>query len=107
MHEALNFGQCYLALGVPGGGKFAGVDSLAALRDMPCWTAETPLRVVTGYHAIARRFFEQAGFEHVALLTADGALEAAPAMGCADIILDLVSTGELGVVVWLVCVWCV
>jgi ATP phosphoribosyltransferase len=29
----------------------------------------------------------------VALLTADGALEAAPAMGCADIILDLVSTG--------------
>jgi ATP phosphoribosyltransferase len=29
----------------------------------------------------------------VALLAADGALEAAPAMGTADIILDLVSTG--------------
>lgn len=29
----------------------------------------------------------------MALLSADGALEAAPAMGCADIILDLVSTG--------------
>lgn len=39
------------------------------------------------------RFFEQAGFEHVSLRTADGALEAAPAMGAADIILDLVSTG--------------
>jgi ATP phosphoribosyltransferase len=29
----------------------------------------------------------------VVLLSADGALEAAPAMGAADIILDLVSTG--------------
>jgi ATP phosphoribosyltransferase len=47
-----------------------------------------------GYHNIAQRFFTDAGFEHVALLAADGALEAAPAMGCADIILDLVSTGE-------------
>lgn len=40
-----------------------------------------------------RRFFDKAGFEHVLLLSADGALEAAPAMGAADIILDLVSTG--------------
>jgi ATP phosphoribosyltransferase len=46
-----------------------------------------------GYHSIAQRYFAEKGFQHVALLTADGALEAAPAMGCADIILDLVSTG--------------
>jgi len=45
------------------------------------------------YHNIARRFFEKAGMKSVALLSADGALEAAPAMGSADIILDLVSTG--------------
>ena len=57
---------------------------------MPDWTAETPLRVVTGYHNIAKRFFEREGFRHVTLLSADGALEAAPLMGCADIILDLV-----------------
>ena len=56
---------------------------------MPEWTAETPLRVVTGYHNVARRFFERQGFRHVTLLSADGALEAAPLMGCADIILDL------------------
>ncbi len=43
---------------------------------------------------MARRFFRERGFKHVALLSADGALEAAPAMGSADIILDLVSTGE-------------
>ena len=48
------------------------------------------MRVVTGYHNVARRFFRDNGFEHVVLLSADGALEAAPAMGSADIILDLV-----------------
>eukprot|EP00879_Flechtneria_rotunda_P017496 GHRR01018345.1.p1 GENE.GHRR01018345.1~~GHRR01018345.1.p1 ORF type:complete len:331 (+),score=117.35 GHRR01018345.1:167-1159(+) len=93
VHEDLDFGHCHLALGVPTTGKFAYVTTLEQLRAMDCWTAEMPLRVVTGYHAIAKRWFKQQGFEHVALLTADGALEAAPAMGCADIILDLVSTG--------------
>ncbi len=47
-------------------------------------------RVVTGYHSIAHRFFKEKGFKHYSLLSADGALEAAPAMGAADIILDLV-----------------
>ncbi|KAG2429422.1 hypothetical protein HYH02_014077 [Chlamydomonas schloesseri] len=88
-HEALGFGQCHLALGVPMTGKFADVTSLDKLRAMPDWTAESPLRVVTGYHNIAKRFFAQNGFKHVVLLSADGALEAAPAMGSADIILDL------------------
>ena len=93
IHEALDFGQCKLALGVPMGGRYANVDSLDQLREMPDWTDETPLRVVTGYHNIAKRFFAEKGFKHVVLLSADGALEAAPAMGSADIILDLVSTG--------------
>ncbi len=57
---------------------------------MPEWTETNPLRVVTGYHNVARNFFAQHGFEHVVLLSADGALEAAPLMGTADIILDLV-----------------
>ncbi|KAK9826505.1 hypothetical protein WJX81_007753 [Elliptochloris bilobata] len=93
LHDALDFGKCHLALGLPTSGKFADVNSLEELRSMPDWTAKTPLRVVTGYHNVARRFFERAGFRHVTLLSADGALEAAPLMGCADIILDLVSTG--------------
>ena len=48
VHDALDFGQCKLALGIPMTGKFAGVDSLEALCNMPHWTAESPLRVVTG-----------------------------------------------------------
>lgn len=94
LHDALGFGGCHLGLGVPTGGKFTDVNTLDQLLSMPDWTPETPLRVVTGYQNVARAFFEAKGFsDKVALLGADGALEAAPLMGCADIILDLVSTG--------------
>ncbi|KAL6760653.1 ATP phosphoribosyl transferase [Haematococcus lacustris] len=92
-HEALNFGQCKLALGIPMTGKFADIETLDQLRAMPNWSADSPLRVVTGYHNIATNFFRKNGFKHVIMMGADGALEAAPAMGSADIILDLVSTG--------------
>lgn len=92
VHDALRFGQCHLALGVPMTGKFADINTLEELRNMG-WNEEMPLRVVTGYHHIAEKFFRENGFQHIALLSADGALEAAPAMGSADIILDLVSTG--------------
>ena len=89
----MQFGDCYLALAVPAYGVTADVSSLDELLALPCWTKETPLRVVSGYQYLARTFFERVGFEHVELVAADGALEAAPAMGAADIILDLVSTG--------------
>lgn len=93
VHDALDFGHCHLGLGVPMGGKFADISTLDQLRNMPEWSESNPLRVVTGYQNVARKFFQEQGFEHVVLLSADGALEAAPLMGSADIILDLVSTG--------------
>lgn len=92
VHDSLDFGGCKLALGVPTGGDYASVNTLEDLKQMN-WTENRPLRVVTGYTNIARRFFREKGFQHVVFLSADGALEAAPAMGAADIILDLVSTG--------------
>jgi ATP phosphoribosyltransferase len=90
VHDALGFGHCHLAVAVP-----QGWDSVASLDDLRAlgWSAARPLRVVTGYTHIAASFFAAAGFEHVQLSTADGALEAAPAMGSADVILDLVSSG--------------
>eukprot|EP00898_Chlorokybus_atmophyticus_P001704 jgi/Chlat1/2534/Chrsp175S02386 len=93
IHDALDFGHCHLALAIPMHGKFADVNSWEELAAMPDWTPETPMRVVTGYMHVGEKFFADRGFKHVALLTADGALEAAPAMGTADLILDLVSTG--------------
>ena len=90
VHDALGFGQCHLAVAVP-----QGWDEVSSLADLAAlgWTAERPLRVVTGYTHIAREFFARLGLQHVQLSTADGALEAAPAMGSADVILDLVSSG--------------
>jgi len=90
VHDALGFGGCHLAVAVP-----AGWDEVTSLEDLKKlgWSAERPLRVVTGYTHIAKAFFAAAGMPHVALSTADGALEAAPAMGSADVILDLVSSG--------------
>ncbi len=90
IHDALKFGQCHLAVAVPQG--WDHVNSMADLAALG-WSAARPMRVVTGYTHIAARFFADAGMPHVALSTADGALEAAPAMGSADVILDLVSSG--------------
>jgi ATP phosphoribosyltransferase len=90
IHDALSFGQCHLAVAVP-----QGWDNVNSMEDLKAlgWTAARPMRVVTGYTHIAAKFFADAGMPHVALSTADGALEAAPAMGSADVILDLVSSG--------------
>ncbi|CAD7695781.1 unnamed protein product [Ostreobium quekettii] len=93
VHDALDFGHCKLALGIPTSGAFADISTLEQLKKMPQWSESRPLRVVTGYQRIARDFFSMKGFQNVRLVSADGALEAAPAMGSADIILDLVSTG--------------
>lgn len=93
VHDALDFGHCHLGLGVPMGGKFSNINTLDQLKAMPEWSESNPMRVVTGYQNVARKFFQEKGFEHVVLLSADGALEAAPLMGSADIILDLISTG--------------
>eukprot|EP00239_Pterosperma_sp_CCMP1384_P002244 CAMPEP_0197844708 /NCGR_PEP_ID=MMETSP1438-20131217/1691_1 /TAXON_ID=1461541 /ORGANISM="Pterosperma sp., Strain CCMP1384" /LENGTH=436 /DNA_ID=CAMNT_0043455647 /DNA_START=26 /DNA_END=1336 /DNA_ORIENTATION=- len=93
LHNSLNFGHCHLALALPKMGMWENIDTLDQLMAMPEWTMENPLRVVTGYHYIAKKFFDEKGFKNYQLLHADGALEAAPLMGSADIILDLVSTG--------------
>ncbi|KAG0557857.1 hypothetical protein KC19_11G162300 [Ceratodon purpureus] len=93
IHDALGFGQCHLAIGIPTYGIFENINSLSELAAMPLWTEDRPLRVVTGYTYLGTKFLEEHGFKHVQLSTADGALEAAPAMGTADAILDLVSSG--------------
>uniref|UniRef100_A0A7S0WVJ2 ATP phosphoribosyltransferase n=1 Tax=Pyramimonas obovata TaxID=1411642 RepID=A0A7S0WVJ2_9CHLO len=93
LHEKLGFGHCHLALGVPTTGKWEEIHTLDDLKGMSEFNAQRPLRVVTGYHYIAKEYFKKVGLEHVQILAADGALEAAPQMDYADIILDLVSTG--------------
>ncbi|KAK7328319.1 hypothetical protein VNO77_22422 [Canavalia gladiata] len=93
VHEALEYGDCRLSLAIPQYGIFENINSLEELANMPQWTEEKPLRVATGFTYMGPKFMKENGLKHVTFSTADGALEAAPAMGIADAILDLVSSG--------------
>jgi ATP phosphoribosyltransferase len=52
-----------------------------------------PLRVATKYPTLSADYFEQFGLQDIRWIDAEGTLEAAPAIGYADLIVDLVSTG--------------
>ncbi|KAK8505478.1 hypothetical protein V6N11_013877 [Hibiscus sabdariffa] len=93
VHDALEYGDCRLSLAIPKYGIFENINSLRELAGMPQWTTEKPLRVATGFTYLGPKFMQENGLRHVTFSTADGALEAAPAMGIADAILDLVSSG--------------
>lgn len=92
-HDALEYGECHLSIAIPKYGIFENINSLKELAQMPQWTVEKPLRVATGFTYLGPKFMKENGLKHVTFSTADGALEAAPAMGIADAILDLVSSG--------------
>ncbi|CAA3007495.1 ATP phosphoribosyltransferase 2, chloroplastic-like [Olea europaea subsp. europaea] len=93
VHEALDYGDCRLSLAIPKYGIFENINSLQELAQMPQWTPERPLRVATGFTYLGPKFMKENGLKHVTFSSADGALEAAPAMGIADAIVDLVSSG--------------
>ncbi|XP_052147724.1 ATP phosphoribosyltransferase, chloroplastic [Oryza glaberrima] len=93
VHDALEFGHCRLSLAVPKEGIFENINTLEDLANMPEWTQERPLRVVTGFGYLGEKFMRENGFNHVSFLAGDGALESYPAMGMADVIVDLVSSG--------------
>ncbi|XP_030955291.1 ATP phosphoribosyltransferase 2, chloroplastic-like isoform X2 [Quercus lobata] len=93
VHDALKYGECRLSLAIPKYGIFENINSLKDLAQMTQWTAENPLRVATGFTYLGPKFMKENGLKYVTFSTADGALEAAPAMGVADAIVDLVSSG--------------
>ncbi|XP_074275037.1 ATP phosphoribosyltransferase 2, chloroplastic [Silene latifolia] len=93
VHDALGYGECRLSLAIPKYGIYENINSLKELAEMPQWTADRPLRVSTGFTYLGPKFMKDNGLKHVTFSTADGALEAAPAMGIADAILDLVGSG--------------
>ncbi|KAF3452623.1 hypothetical protein FNV43_RR03056 [Rhamnella rubrinervis] len=93
VHDALEYGDCHLSLAIPKYGIFENINSIRELAQMPQWTPEKPLRVATGFTYLGPKFMKENGMKYVTFSTADGALEAAPAMGIADAILDLVSSG--------------
>ncbi|OMO70513.1 ATP phosphoribosyltransferase HisG [Corchorus capsularis] len=93
VHDALEYVDCRLSLSIPKYGIFENINSLKELAQMSQWTFEKPLRVATGFPYLGLKFMKENGLRHVTFSTADGAVEAAPALGIADAILDIVRSG--------------
>jgi ATP phosphoribosyltransferase len=90
LHDELGFGHCYLALAVPE--AWSTVHTMQDLADYG-YEMERPLRVATKFPCATGRFLTQHDIPH-RLIHAEGTLEVAPAIGYADVITDLVSSGQ-------------
>jgi len=90
LHDALGFGDCSLAIAVPE--AWEEVTDLLSLKNYAS-TRDQPLRVATKFPTLTKRFLNQCGIPHN-LIAAEGTLETAPTIGYADIISDLVSSGQ-------------
>lgn len=77
----LDFGRCRLALAIPEGGQFGGVQSLCGKR------------IATTYPYLLKRYLNELEIA-AEVVTLSGAVEIAPRLGRADLICDLVSTGS-------------
>ena len=90
LHDALNFGQCTLSLAVP-----EHWEAVLNIDDLRVYTnnLDRPLKVATKYPFLTGRFLNERSIPHT-LISAEGTLETAPAIGYADIISDLVSSGQ-------------
>ncbi len=93
LHDSLGFGSCSLVLAVPEG--WEDVRSASDLaRKAPGMPKEgKPLRVATKYPLLTAQFLQARKVEPFELISSEGTLEVAPAIGYADMISDLVSTG--------------
>jgi len=90
LHEALEFGNCTLNLAVPETWEDVLVVADLAARAK---NLGRPLRVATKYPNLAGKFLRQHNIPHT-LISAEGTLETAPAIGYADLICDVVSSGQ-------------
>lgn len=90
LHEALGYGKCALALAVPEG--WEKVQKVADLRAQSAALGR-PLNVATKFSELTARFLT-AHKVPFSIVSAEGTLEIAPAIGYADLIADLVSSGQ-------------
>ncbi len=90
LYDALGFGQCALTLAVPE--VWETVSDIPSLKKF-AGTLDHPLRVATKFPNLTARFLNQCDIPHI-LIAAEGTLETAPTIGYADIISDLVSSGQ-------------
>ena len=92
IHNQLNFGICSLEVIVSQEWiQVNAIEDLAAMAQSR--PGEAPLRVVSKYERLTTQFLNDHQVRPHQYLHAEGALEAAPQMGTADFIVDMVETG--------------
>ncbi len=94
VHDNLDYGHCDLVMAVPE--TWIDVETMSDLVDISLDFREHKrrnLRVATKFTNLTRRFLHEQGVHHFTLVESEGALEAAPTLGYADIICDLTATG--------------
>ncbi len=89
LHDALGFGHSTLTLAVPEAWPVRTVAELKAYAQK----LGRPLRVVTKFPRLTGAFLDRHSVPY-RLIAAEGTLETAPAIGYADMISDLVSSGQ-------------
>lgn len=90
LHNQLGFGKCSLNVIVPD--ELKEVNQVADLRKYR-QDLGRPLKVATKFPNLARQFFAEMKDIPIEVIQAEGALEIAPTIGYADLIVDLISTG--------------
>ena len=90
LHDELGYGKCSLALAVPE--NWDAIETVADLRKKAD-NFGRPLRVATQFPELTARFLTTHQIPH-SIVGAEGTLEIAPAIGYADMISDLVSSGQ-------------
>jgi ATP phosphoribosyltransferase len=91
--QGLGYGHCALVVAVPEGwiDTASMVDLAQISADLRARGRE--LRVATKYPNLTRQFLYDHGINYFRLVESSGALEAAPQLGYADLIVDLTSSG--------------
>jgi ATP phosphoribosyltransferase len=91
--DDLKFGQSRLTIAVPD--SWLDVTSVSDLADLSLEFRERgrELRVATKYPRLVSRFLTSRGVSYYTLVQSSGGLEAAPILGYADLIADIVDTG--------------
>jgi ATP phosphoribosyltransferase len=90
LHRQLGFGKCTLNVIVPD-----ELETMATITDLKNFQArlQRPIKVATKFPNLTKEFFLSSSDIPIEVILAEGALEIAPTVGYADLIVDLVSTG--------------
>ncbi len=94
IQKSLGYGHCSLVVAVPE--TWIDVTTMSDLLDVALDFRELKqrnIKVATKYPLLARQFLHDHGIHHFTLVKAEGAIEAAPTLGYADLIIDLTQTG--------------